>query len=42
MIEIVPVVDEMLWNGKRWLDARPFIWGQTEEVFKSHFDKVYY
>lgn len=42
MIEIVPVVDEILWNGKRWLDARPFIWGQTEEVFKSHFDKVYY
>jgi len=35
MIEISPVVDEDIWGGKRWLDARPFDWGDTNEVNKD-------
>lgn len=27
VIMIEPIVDETLWGGKRWLDARPFDWG---------------
>jgi hypothetical protein len=31
MIDISPLVDEDNWGGKRWLDARPFDWGDTDE-----------
>lgn len=31
MIEISPVVNEDIWGGKRWLDARPFDWGDSKE-----------
>ena len=31
MIEIAPVIDEDVWGGKRWLDARPFNWGDSLE-----------
>lgn len=27
LINITPVVDEDIWGGKRWIDARPFDWG---------------
>lgn len=27
LISIEPVIDETLWGGKRWEDARPFDWG---------------
>jgi hypothetical protein len=30
MIDISPLVDEDNWGGKRWLDARPFDWGDDE------------
>lgn len=36
MIEIAPVVDEDVWGGKRWLDARPFNWGDTNESDKDN------
>lgn len=42
LIEIAPVIDEDLWGGKRWLDARPFIWGNLDEHLRNHFDKVYW
>ena len=42
LIEIAPVVDEDLWGGKRWLDARPFIWGNIDQHLREHFDKVYW
>lgn len=43
MIDVSPVVDETLWGGKRWIDARPFDWGKngTKETFRSHFNNVY-
>lgn len=45
LIDISPVVDEDIWGGKRWLDARPFDWGKngTEqgEAFRKHFNSVY-
>lgn len=44
LIDISPVVDEALWGGKRWLDARPFDWGysgdDTEER-RAYFNKIY-
>lgn len=42
LIDISPVVNEDKWGGKRWLDARPFIWGNRDEYFKTHFDSVYH
>lgn len=42
MIEIAPVIDEDLWGGKRWLDARPFQWGNIDTHMRNHYDKVYY
>lgn len=46
MIEIVPLVDEDNWGGKRWLDARPFDWGDPSEdghyIDKgNHYEEVY-
>lgn len=41
MIDISPMCDEDVWGGKRWLDARPFIWGSTDENFRKDFDSVY-
>jgi len=32
LINITPVVDEDVWGGKRWLDARPFDWGWSENA----------
>lgn len=51
LIDISPVVDETIWGGKRWLDARPFDWGYSkdsegtdEEVVKrrDYFNSIYY
>ena len=42
IIDISPVSDEDRWGGKRWLDARPFKWGTTDEEFRKAFNKVYY
>ena len=47
LISIEPVVDESIWGGKRWEDARPFDWGyggdlnsQPREV-QQLFDYIY-
>ena len=42
LIEVAPVVDEDTWGGKRWLDGRPFTWGNIDEHLRNHYDKVYY
>lgn len=39
LIDITPVVDESIWGGKRWLDARPFNWGTTSESDRETFNK---
>lgn len=41
LIDISPVIDENIWNGKLWLDARPFDWGNTIESYQSWYDKIY-
>lgn len=43
LIDISPLVDEELWGGKRWLDARPFDWGKNgeQEDFRNKFNKIY-
>lgn len=47
LIEITCVVDEDIWGGKRWIDARPFDWGyggdenQNKKSIQILFDKVY-
>ena len=43
LIDISPVVDEDVWGGKKWLDARPFDWGKDNqsEDFRRHFNQVY-
>lgn len=41
VIDVSPIVDEDIWGGKRWLDARSFIWGTTDEDFRKEFDSVY-
>lgn len=38
LIDIAPIVDENVWGGKRWLDARPFIWGTTNDEERATFD----
>lgn len=38
LIDIAPIVDENVWGGKRWLDARPFIWGTTDDEERAAFD----
>lgn len=38
LIDIAPIVDENVWGGKRWLDARPFIWGTTDDEERATFD----
>ena len=38
LIDIAPIVDENVWGGKRWLDARPFIWGTTSDEERATFD----
>ena len=42
LIDISPVVDEDTWGGKRWLDARPFLWGTTNQEERDNYDKIYY
>lgn len=32
LISIEPIIDETLWGGKRWEDARPFDWGYSGDV----------
>ncbi len=32
MLAIEPVMDESLWGGKRWRDARPYDWGYGGDV----------
>jgi hypothetical protein len=39
LLDISPVVDENVWGGKRWLDARPFDWGTTDENKRTKFNK---
>lgn len=34
LIDIEPVVDESLWGGKRWEDARPFDWGYGGDLYR--------
>ena len=38
LIDIAPIVDETIWGGKRWLDARPFKWGTTNEEDRATFN----
>jgi hypothetical protein len=38
LIDIAPIVDETIWGGKRWLDARPFKWGTTNEEDRAAFN----
>jgi hypothetical protein len=47
LIDVSPLVDEALWGGKRWLDARPFDWGysgnEAETVKRrDYFNSIYY
>ena len=35
LICVEPVVDESLWGGKRWEDARPFDWGYGGDLYKN-------
>lgn len=39
LLDISPVVNENIWGGKRWLDARPFKWGTTNNNKRAKFDK---
>lgn len=38
LIDIAPIVDENVWGGKKWLDARPFVWGTTSDEERATFD----
>lgn len=48
MITIEPVMDEDLYGGKRWIDARPFDWGyggdrnNNQKEVSQLFDLVYH
>lgn len=44
LISIEPIVDETKWGGKRWRDARPFIWGDggENEKERAEFLDIYY
>ena len=48
LIDVSPIVDENVWGGKRWKDARPFKWGvpggenQEGQVIRNNYDKIYY
>ena len=35
LICIEPVVDESLWGGKRWEDARPYDWGYGGDLYRN-------
>jgi len=41
LIDITPIIDEDMWNRKRWNEARPFTWGESNEEFRITFDKAY-
>lgn len=41
LIDISPILDGKKWDGKRWLDARPFEWGNPNERYRVWYDKVY-
>lgn len=41
LIDISPIVDEDIWGGKRWLDARPFEWGTTSTTLREDYNDVY-
>lgn len=41
LIDISPVIDKDKWGGKRWLDARPFDWGNTNPDYQAWYNKVY-
>lgn len=41
LIDISPVIDKDKWGGKRWLDARPFDWGNPNPEYQTWYDKVY-
>ena len=41
LIDISPIIDADKWGGKRWLDARPFEWGETDEQYRLWYDNVY-
>lgn len=47
LISIEPIIDEKLWGGKRWKDARPYDWGYSGDLFRNRrevqqlYDVVY-
>lgn len=41
LIDISPIVDAEKWGGKRWLDSRPFEWGNFSDGYRTWYDKVY-
>lgn len=41
LIDISPVLAEDEWGGKRWLDARPFEWGNANENYRNWYNAVY-
>lgn len=41
LIDISPLIEEDVWGGKRWLDARPFTWGNTSEANRRKYNKLY-
>lgn len=41
IIDISPILSDDKWGGKRWLDARPFEWGNTNDNYRVWYDKVY-
>lgn len=41
LIDISPVIEESYWGGKRWLDSRPFEWGNTSFNYQNWYNAVY-
>lgn len=41
LIDISPIIDAQKWGDKRWLDARPFEWGNNNDKYRVWYDNVY-
>jgi len=39
LIEVTPVINEEIFPGKRWRDARPFKWGDMSEDEKKIYNR---
>ena len=39
LIEVTPVINETIFSGKRWRDARPFKWGDMSEEEKKIYNR---